>query len=138
MITENLSTLKIHKLTQEQYDRELAAGNIDETALYLTPDNNDNNYGIKISEYIANIGNSCTIADSKFYSFSISDSGNGVQTVLIDWQTIYNAPVKQDNKAMIRLIDNAVIYATINSDYSVTFSWDTLANYTIYYIRGIK
>ncbi len=38
MITENLSTLKIHKLTQAQYDRELAAGNIDENALYLTPD----------------------------------------------------------------------------------------------------
>ena len=38
MITENLSTLKIHKLTQAQYDRELAAGNIDESALYLTPD----------------------------------------------------------------------------------------------------
>jgi hypothetical protein len=38
MITENLSTLKIHKLTQAQYDRELAAGNIDETAIYLTPD----------------------------------------------------------------------------------------------------
>lgn len=39
MKTENLSTLKIHKLSQEQYDRELAAGRIDETALYLTPDN---------------------------------------------------------------------------------------------------
>lgn len=38
MITENLSTLKIHKLTQAQYDRELAAGRIDESALYLTPD----------------------------------------------------------------------------------------------------
>ena len=37
-ITENLSTLKIHKLTQAQYDRELAAGNIDPSALYLTPD----------------------------------------------------------------------------------------------------
>lgn len=37
MNTENLSTLKIHKLTQEQYDRELAAGRIDENALYLTP-----------------------------------------------------------------------------------------------------
>ena len=37
MITENVSTLKIHKLTQEQYDRELAAGNLDESALYLTP-----------------------------------------------------------------------------------------------------
>lgn len=38
MNTENLSTLKIHKLTQEQYDRELDAGRIDENALYLTPD----------------------------------------------------------------------------------------------------
>lgn len=36
---ESLSVLKIHKLTQEQFDRESAAGNIDETAIYLTPDN---------------------------------------------------------------------------------------------------
>lgn len=40
MKTENISTLKIHKLTQEQYDRELANGNIDENAIYLTPDEN--------------------------------------------------------------------------------------------------
>ena len=38
LITENLSTLKINKLTKEQYNRELAAGRIDENALYLTPD----------------------------------------------------------------------------------------------------
>lgn len=38
MNTENLQTLKIHKLTQAQYDRELQAGNIDANALYLTPD----------------------------------------------------------------------------------------------------
>ena len=44
MITENLSTLKIYKLTQEQYDRELAANNIDESALYLTPEIIDQNY----------------------------------------------------------------------------------------------
>ena len=37
MITTNLPTLKINKLTQEQYDRELAAGNINENELYLTP-----------------------------------------------------------------------------------------------------
>ena len=41
MITEHLSTLKIHKLSKEQYERELAAGNIDESALYLTPDDRD-------------------------------------------------------------------------------------------------
>lgn len=38
MIKQNLPNLKIHKLTQAQYDRELEAGNIDENALYLTPD----------------------------------------------------------------------------------------------------
>ena len=38
MITNNLSTLKIHKLTQAQYDREVANGTIDENAIYLTPD----------------------------------------------------------------------------------------------------
>lgn len=38
MITENLSTLKIHRLTQEQYNREYEAGRIDETAMYLTPE----------------------------------------------------------------------------------------------------
>lgn len=38
MITENLSTLKIHKLTKAQYERELATGRIDKNALYLTPD----------------------------------------------------------------------------------------------------
>lgn len=37
MITENLSTLKIHKLSKQQYQRELEAGNIDESAIYLTP-----------------------------------------------------------------------------------------------------
>ena len=38
MLTETLSTLKINKLSQEQYDRELANGSIDENAIYLTPD----------------------------------------------------------------------------------------------------
>lgn len=38
MNIKNLSTLKINKLTKEQYERELAAGRIDENALYLTPD----------------------------------------------------------------------------------------------------
>lgn len=44
MITENLSTLKIHKLTQEQYDRALAAGTLEDNALYLTPDDDSNQY----------------------------------------------------------------------------------------------
>lgn len=38
METTNVSTLKIHKLTEDQYKRELAAGRIDENAIYLTPE----------------------------------------------------------------------------------------------------
>lgn len=38
MITENVSTLKINKLTQTQYDREIESGNVEENALYLIPE----------------------------------------------------------------------------------------------------
>lgn len=37
MQTKNLSTLKIHKLSQEQYNREVENGTVDENALYITP-----------------------------------------------------------------------------------------------------
>lgn len=37
MQTKNLSTLKIHKLSKAQYERELANDSIDENAIYLTP-----------------------------------------------------------------------------------------------------
>ena len=39
MSVESLSTLEINKLSQKQFDREFAAGNLKGTALYLTPDN---------------------------------------------------------------------------------------------------
>lgn len=38
MTIENLPILKFNKLTQAQYDKAVADGNIDETAFYLTPD----------------------------------------------------------------------------------------------------
>lgn len=59
MITENVSTLKIHKLTQEQYEQAIADGTIDEFALYLTPDEelNLSDYATKdeLEEAIASI-----------------------------------------------------------------------------------
>ena len=41
MLTENLSTLKINRLTQEQYDAALTSGSINANELYLTPDDNE-------------------------------------------------------------------------------------------------
>ena len=51
METRNLSTLKIHKLSQEQYLRELEAGNIDEYALYLTPSDDGSDKQDKLMGY---------------------------------------------------------------------------------------
>lgn len=41
MITENLSTLKIHKLSQEQYNKVVESGDAESNALYLTPVEDD-------------------------------------------------------------------------------------------------
>ena len=57
--TENLSTLKIHKLTKEQYEREKAASRLDATAIYLTPDEESGSgelpgylkYGEKLAQF---------------------------------------------------------------------------------------
>lgn len=38
MKTENVSTLKIHQMSQAQYDRESEAGNLEAHSIYLTPD----------------------------------------------------------------------------------------------------
>ena len=51
MIVDNLSTLKINKMTQEQYDRELAADNISTTELYLTPAPENMDYIIESGHY---------------------------------------------------------------------------------------
>lgn len=100
MITENLSTLKIHKLTQEQYDRELNAGNIDESALYLTPyqttdiyvqneepiDAYDGSLWVDIDE----VGSGNSTGNGSLPSYSTANNGqiltvvNGTAT----WQTI--------------------------------------------------
>ena len=57
MITENLSTLKIHKLSQAQYEREYEAGNIDPNAIYLTPDEGDSSELLtKVSQLENDVG----------------------------------------------------------------------------------
>ena len=52
MNIENLSTLKIHRLTQAQYERERDAGNLEENALYLTPDEIINLSAYATKEYV--------------------------------------------------------------------------------------
>lgn len=65
MKTENLSTLIIHKLTQAQYNRELAAGNINESEIYLTPDEEIDLSKYATKEYVDSLF--ATVADIKSY-----------------------------------------------------------------------
>ncbi|MDY5928913.1 MAG: hypothetical protein SPJ27_02615 [Candidatus Onthovivens sp.] len=76
MIIENLTTLKINQLTQAQYEREKNAGRLDETALYLTPDD-----GAGIPTKISELEN-----DSGFITgvkVTESNDGNGNITIRI-------------------------------------------------------
>lgn len=92
MITENLSTLKIHKLTQEQYDRELEAGRIDPSAIYLTPDDNTTT-GHATPDWNENDTNSESyIKNRPFYVEYLGDENTLVieeQTVEIDASSNY-------------------------------------------------
>ena len=81
MIIENLSTLKINKLSQEQYDREFTAGRIDENAIYLTPDNNTQIETITNSEIDE-------IFEGIFYSISYSLGENSISSNVSE--DIYN------------------------------------------------
>lgn len=66
MITENLSTLKIYKLTQEQYDKRLEEGTLEENALYLTPEEEIDLSGyatIELLDEKANISHIHSVAD---------------------------------------------------------------------------
>lgn len=87
MITENLSTLKIHRLTESQYQREKDAGRLDANALYLTPDEE-----IDLSPYVTKN----QIETVKYLKVTYDEDGN--VSSLIDqegniWQTIVDTNV---------------------------------------------
>ena len=83
MITENLSTLKIYKLTQEQYDKRVEEGSIDENALYLTPDEAIDLSGYAAIEY-TDAGDISTLESSKLYADNIASQKSQVQ--IITWE----------------------------------------------------
>ena len=101
MITENLTTLKIHKLTKKQYERELEAGRIDTNAIYLTPD--EENSGAELAEKVETLSNMILtdvslqelynkgklyIKDRDYNDANVKINGN-VITTSVDSPTLY-------------------------------------------------
>jgi hypothetical protein len=107
MITENLSTLKIHKLKKEQYDREFGAGRIDENALYLTPDEE-----MDLSGY-ATVEQLNTKADTE-HTHTTSD--------ITDFQESLNTAI---NEAITQAKESGELKGDKGDDgISVTHSWN--------------
>lgn len=103
MITENLSTLKIHKLTQAQYDRELAAGNIDVDALYLTPDEDIDLSPYATKEDLAAIDYPVDSVNGKKGNVSITLSDFGITATAAELNYVdgvtYNIQTQLNGKA---------------------------------------
>lgn len=94
MKTENLSTLKINKLTDKQYKREYEAGNIKANELYLTPDNTE--------QEIQNLQDNIDLLDEKINTLSSGGLTREIVSTLPDIleaneQTIYMVGPKDDN-----------------------------------------
>lgn len=78
MITENLSTLKIHKLTKEQYERECEAGNLDANALYLTPDEEIDLSGYVTAEQLSTVIDDALTHAKESGEFDGADGTDGI------------------------------------------------------------
>lgn len=85
MKTENLSTLKIYKLTKEQYESRVASGDIDEHAIYLTPDEKIDLSPYATKEELNTKANSSHTHDDRYYTESEIDAllNNKADLVLI-------------------------------------------------------
>lgn len=84
MITTNLTTLKINKLTKAQYDAALAAGMVSENELYMTPE-------------------SGAIEEIQLNGITVPTAEGVVNIVLSDYST-----TKQMNAAISAAISNAI------------------------------
>ena len=98
MNTTNVSTLKIHKLTQAQYDRELAAGRIDENALYLTPDEEIDLSGYATKEELNNKANT-----SHTHDYLPLSGGTITGDILIADRDTYMYSLGSENSAFLEL-----------------------------------
>ena len=84
MNTENLLILKIHKLTKDKYDRDLANGSIDENALYLTPE--------EIPVPIAEGGTGASTATSALDNLGAVGRDVSGRSFTIDGSTVFAYP----------------------------------------------
>lgn len=122
MITENVSTLKIHRLTQAQYDRELAAGTLDENALYLTPDSTNLEQYIDETELNTALNTKANVTHASQHASSGSDPITPADIQAFNQVSVYYPA--SDNKSADTLLDGLALIAcstSLNADLYAIF-----------------
>lgn len=108
MITENLSTLKINKLTKTQYEAALAAGTINENELYMTEEANVDL--TPYDEHIANTDIHVTVEEKATWDSKSNFSG--------DYNDLTNQPTIPD-------ISELASKPTITTTTLLTSNWNS-------------
>ena len=117
MLTENLSTLKINRLTQEQYDAALTNGSINANELYLTPDDNelDTSAFLRVTDVGSAVDINPINADTlQGKSASYFATASDISTINGSLNTI-NSDISTINGSLNTINSNI---STINSDIS--------------------
>lgn len=117
-VSEILSTLKIHKLTQEEYEQEIENGTIEENALYLTPDEEIDLSGYATIEQIdakANVEHTHTISDVTDLQIALDEVKSYTDSVMADKADVTHIHAITDVDNLQSVLDAKVsILTTIN------------------------
>ena len=121
MITENLSTLKIHQMTQAQYDRESKAGNLEAYYIYLTPDE-EKVQNFLYDEFAPIINNAvATLRTSTSYSVN-----NGIKLVTGEsYRIVSNALGIDEVKAAISSTAVTITVGQVSDNYIWLYYYPT-------------
>lgn len=154
MMTENLSTLKIHRLTQAQYDREFAKGAIDESALYLTPDiggewktladvtvtEDCSGFSVSLTDKITNYRECCiyilngssdmSANDAYQYRLRIGDRANNGSSIVIANQLFTYRPSNTSTK-LWSMVNIPCIYKLNDAEYIIIPTQTSYGNNSI-------
>ena len=92
MITTDLTTLKINKLTKAQYEAALASGNINENELYMTPESEEKSGGVFIINLTSSTAGdgTTTVSSDKTYSEIKSAYNEGKACFLRNGLLVYS------------------------------------------------
>ncbi len=125
MITEKVSTLKINKLSRAQYEREYLAGRIENTALYLTPDESPEIIQMTKEEYNAAVS-AGTIKSDAVYIVP-DDTPNIVQMTKEEYDAAVLAGTLDEDT--IYLIPDVDWTKTVNNSARITVTVEDLTEY---------